>query len=201
MSFHARSEFPDRPYQSADAKTLAVDFDAVYHEVCRFAGKECFIAPMVIHWAMTNPENFPVLTARGTKCLAACYLDTISHIGESHTVKVTDIGFHYEQDVAQYITQAHLWYDRRYDLFLLDDLLICNFTDIDQIHAAIEKLKQNPRDTVNVITHEQYSYPDYFNYIPNHLDRVEEVCRLLNEYEYQPSWFSHGILGNCAWDV
>ena len=49
MAFHAKSEFPDRPYQSADAATLAADFDEVRREVCRFAGPECFIAPMVIH--------------------------------------------------------------------------------------------------------------------------------------------------------
>ena len=50
------------------------------------------------------------------------------------------------------------------------------------------------------MSHEQYSYPDYFNYIPDHLDRVEEACRLATLYGYAPGWFSEGIWGNTAWD-
>ena len=201
LSFHAKSEFPDRPYQSADAATLAADFDEVYREVCRFAGPECFIAPMVIHWAMTNPENFPVLTERGTRCLAGGFIDSISHTGESHRVTVTDIGFHYEQDVARYISSRHRYYDKRYDLILVDDLVICNYDDIDAIRKAFARLAAEDRDTCNIITHEQYCYPDYFNFIPNHLDRIEEACRLAAEAGYRPTFFNRGLLGNPAWET
>ncbi|MBE6377645.1 MAG: hypothetical protein E7051_02370 [Lentisphaerae bacterium] len=200
MSFHAHSEFPDRPYQHADAKKLAADYDEVYNEVCRFAGKECFIAPMVIHWSMTNPENFSVLKARGTNCLAAGYLGSIAHIGEAHAIQVTDIGFHYEKDVACYICDKHIFYDRYHDLFLLNSISCCNYDDVDVLEEKFAKLADDPRDTVNIMSHEQYSYPDYFNYIPNHLDRVETACRLATEAGYKPAWFSNGILGNTAWD-
>ena len=199
LSFHAKSEFPDRPYQSADAATLAADFDLVYGEVCRFAGAECFIAPMVVHWAMTNPENFPVLSERGVRCLAGGYLNAISHIGESHRVAVTDIGFHYEQDVARYICGRHLYYDRRWNMFLLDDLVICNYTPQEEIRAAFSGLKPE-QDAVNIITHEQYCYPDYFNYIPDHLDRIELACRLAHEAGFRPVFFNRGLLGNPAWE-
>ena len=199
LSFHAKSEFPDRPYQSADAATLAADFDEVRREVCRFAGPECFIAPMVIHWAMTNPENFPVLSERGVRCLAGGFLNAISHIGESHSVAVTDIGFHYEQDVARYICDKHLYYDRRWNMFLLDDLVTCNYATQEDIRAAFAKLKPE-QDTVNIITHEQYCYPDYFNYIPDHLDRIELACRLADEAGYKPVFFNDGLLGNPAWE-
>ena len=199
LSFHAKSEFPDRPYQSADAATLAADFDEVRREVCRFAGPECFIAPMVIHWAMTNPENFPVLTQRGTRCLAGCFINSVSHIGESHRVAVTDIGFHYEQDVARYISSRHRYYDKRYDLLLVDDPVICNFDDIAKIRQVFLTLVAEDRDTCNIITHEQYSYPDYSNFIPDHLDRIEEVCKLAHEAGYKPVFFNYGLLGNPAW--
>ena len=56
------------------------------------------------------------------------------------------------------------------------------------------------RDVLSLMSHEQYSYPDYFNYIPDHLDRVEEACRLATLYGYAPGWFSEGIWGNTAWD-
>ena len=201
LSFHARSEFPDRPYQHADSAKLAADFDEVYREVCRFAGKECFIAPMVIHWAITNPENFGVLKERGTRCLAGGFLGSIAHIGETHSVQVTDIGYHYEKDVAHYVCDKHIFYDRYYDLFLLNNICCCNYDDIDVLQEKFAALAASPYDTVNLMSHEQYSYPDYFNYIPNHLDRVEEACRLATEAGYQPVWFPQGILGNTAWDM
>ena len=199
MSFHAKSEFPDRPYQHADRAKLAADFDEIYREVCRFAGEKSFIAPIVIHWAMTNPENFTVLKERGTGCLAGCYVGSIAYIGESHQVQVTDIGFHYEKDVAMYVTSKHAFYDRFYDLFLLDNVCCCNYDDIDLLREKFSSLAAD-REAINLMSHEQYSYADYFNYIPNHLDRVEEACRLASEGGYEPSYFANGIFGNLAWE-
>ena len=199
LSFHAKSEFPDRPYQSAGAATLAADYDEVYREVCRFAGPECFIPPMVIHWAVTNPENFHVLQERGTRCLSGGFLGSISHIGEKHSFAVTDIGYHYEQDVAHYLARAaHLWYDRKFDLILLSNLICCNYNDIDVLERRFASIAPD-RDAISLMTHEQYSYPDYCNYIPNHLDRVEATCRLATENGFQPVWFPEGILGNNSW--
>ena len=60
-------------------------------------------------------------------------------------------------------------------------------------------LRQN-RDTISLMSHEQYTYEDYFNYIPDHLDRVELACRLATEHGYKPVWFPEGILGNNAWE-
>lgn len=198
MSFHARSEFPDRPYQHADAAKLAADYDEVKKEVIRFAGETSFIAPVVIHWAMTNPENFPVLKERGTKCLTGGYLNSIAHIGETHKFAVTDIGFHYEKDVAVYIKDKHLFYDRYHDLFLLDNICCCNYDDIDVLQKNFAAVADD-RETLSLMTHEQYCYPDYFNHIPNHLDRMEEACRLATEAGYQPVWFVNDVLGNDAW--
>ncbi len=198
MSFHAYSEFPDRPYQHADAEKLADDYDLICKEVCRFAGKECFIAPMVIHWAMTNPDNFSVLTERGTSCIAGAFLGGIAYIGETHNRQVTDIGFHYEKDVAHYIVDNHRFYDRFHNIVLIDSLLCCNYSAQEDIAEKFASLEKN-RDTVNLMTHEQYCYPDYFNYIPDHLDRIEKACELAHAAGYKPVWFNEGFMGNTAW--
>ena len=200
MSFHAYSEFPDRPYQHADQMKIAEDYDLIYREVCRFAGRECFIAPMVIHWAMTNPDNFAVLKERGTRCLAGGFLGTKAYIGEKHTTQVTDIGFHYEKDVAHYIISNHRFYDRFYDIILMSNLFCCNYSTLEEIEEKYAELAENPRDTINLMTHEQYSYSDYFNYIPDHLDRIEKACELAAAHGYQPVWFNEGLMGNMAWE-
>jgi len=199
LSFHARSEFPDRPYQHADAQKLAADFDEIRKEVCRFAGEESFIAPVVFHWAMTNPENFHALKERGTNCLVGGFLGTIARIGEKHSFSVTDIGFHYEKDVAIYIKHKHSFYDRFHDLFLMDSVTCCNYDDIDVLRKKFAELSSD-REAISLMTHEQYSYPDYFNHIPNHLDRVEEACRLATEAGFRPVWFVNGVFGNTVWE-
>ena len=201
LSFHARSEFPDRPYQHSDGATLAADYDLIYNEVCRFAGPECFTPPMVIHWAMTNPENFRVLQERGTRCLTGGYLGSIVSVTEkAHTVEVTDIGYHYEKDVACYLMRGgRMLYDRKYDILLGTNILCCNYNDIDAINKIFAKLPAD-QDVVGLMTHEQYSFPDYFNYIPDHLDRVEEACRLAAERGCEPVWGPDGIWGNKAWE-
>ena len=200
MSFHAKSEFPDRPYQHADAAKLAADFDEVYNEICRFAGKECFIAPTVIHWGMTNPENFSVLKARGTKALGGGFIGLATHIGEEHTIQVTDIGYHYEKEVACYIRDSHIFYDRYHDIFLFGSVTTCNLDEIDVLEKKFAEFNQDPYDAINLASHEQYSYPDYFNYLPDHLDRIETACRLATQAGHKPAWFTCGILGNTAWE-
>lgn len=200
LSFHAKSEFPDRPYQNASAEVLANDFDLIYREVCRFAGAESFIPPVVIHWAITHPDNFPVLKERNVRCLTGGYLNAKTSLTEEHHSAVTDIGYHYEKDTAIYLSHKRRLYDRFNDLILHNNLLCCNYDDIESITQRFAELEQNPSQTLSLMSHEQYSYADYMNYIPDHLDRVEHACKLASENGYEPIWFNHGLLGNDAWE-
>ena len=65
FSFHAYSEFPDRPYAEATAATFGKHWDMVQKEIERFAGPECFIAPVVIHWANVHPAVAQEAIRRG----------------------------------------------------------------------------------------------------------------------------------------
>ena len=199
LSFHAKSEFPDRPYQSADAATLAADYDLLYGEIARFAGEQSFMRPLVIHWAMTNPENLYVLKERGVNLLTGGFIGTISRIGESHNWSVTDIGYHYEKDICEYLAKKHVFYDRRFQMYLMNNLVCCNYCDVPVIEAKFRALPQMNWDALSLMTHEQYTYPDYFNYIPNHLERVECACRNATEAGYKPVYFAEHMFGNDAW--
>ena len=194
FSFHARSEFPDRPYQNASKEKLAADYDEIYREVCRFAGEKCFIPPTVIHWGMTNPENFSVLKERGVKLLAGGFLGLKTSLTESHSIQVTDIGYHYEKDVACYVLKKHLFYDRFHDIYLYDSLTCCNLDEMPVLEQKFADLKNDQWDMVNLASHEQYSYPDYFNHLPDHLDRIEFACKSAYELGYTPVWFTECFL-------
>ncbi len=203
LSFHARSEFPDRPYQHADAGTLAADFDLVRGEIERFAGPEAWIAPLVIHWAMTPPDNFDVLKQRGVRMLSGAYLESRVRVGEAAaTVPVSDIGFYCEQDVGHYLLKRKFWYDADAELFFVHSAVCCNLDPTAVLLAELQRIDaESSNDILSLLTHEQYSFPRYANYIPDHLDRVMAVCRKARELGYEPVFFSDGLAGNTAWQT
>lgn len=202
LSFHSYSEFPDRPYQHAPADKLAADFDLVKSEIVRFAGEETFIPPMVLHWAMAKPAVFPVLKERGVKVLSGGYLSTQTYVGEKISGEpVCDIGYYYEKDVACYLASNRVFYDRDNDIFLTKSNGVCNLLTCEQIEASLRKDMASPfyRETFGVASHEQYSYPFYSAYIPDHHLRLETAARLLTENGYAPVFFPEGLFGNTAW--
>ena len=55
--------------------------------------------------------------------------------------------------MAHYIRKAHLYYDRRFDLFFADNLLCCYYSDIEDIQNRFRELKANPHDTISLMSH------------------------------------------------
>jgi len=205
LSFHAYSEFPDRPYQHATAARLASDFDLVKDEIIRFAGEESFIAPTNVHWAMLPPDLFSVLRARGSKVLTSGGFLSNRIIVEGEIVEVSsaacDIGFFYEQDVARYMQARRCFYDPDHDLFLSRTFFCCNIDTPAEIEQKIraEDACRNGTDMMEAVTHEQYAFSDYAGFLPDYFKRLEMACKTLTELNYQPVFFSLGIFGNTAW--
>ena len=106
----------------------------------------------------------------------------------------------YEKDVANYLAANHRFYDRFHDIILMDNLLCCNFDDLDTIQSKFDALPESGYDTLSLMTHEQYCYSDYFNYIPNHLDRIEFACKMASLKGYKPVFFNEGVMGNTQAD-
>ena len=52
----------------------------------------------------------------------------------------------------------------------------------------------------NAASHEQYTFPYYSNYLPDHMQRIEEAMRCLVEGGCTPVFFNDGLLGNTAWE-
>lgn len=208
LSFHAHSEFPDRPYQFADEKQLAADYDLVRAEIIRFAGEESFIPPITIHWAMVKPDCFGCLKERGMNILEGQYLSSppeggtaVSEVGASR-FDLTDVGFFYEKDVAKYVQQNMLFYDRFTDMFLLGETMVCNLNPLDRIAPLIRAASESRyhKDYICICSHEQYSFPHYFNYQADHLEKLAVACRTAREEGYASIFHNEGLYGNCAWE-
>ena len=202
LSFHAYSEFPDRPYQNATPAKLAADYDLLHTEVVRFAGEETFQPPDVVHWGMALPEAFYVLKERGVKVLCGEFINAKTFVGEKdRNSQTTDIGYYRDKDTALYLLHHHLLYDFEHELLFVKGDVCCNLLTREEIAEKLTVSCQRPgHTTLNLLTHEQYSFDYYHNFIPDHFDRMEAAVRIATEHGYQPVFFHDGFLGNRSWN-
>ena len=179
LSFHARKEFPNKPYQHAAAETIVADYKAVRREILRFAGEECFSEGVTtVHWGEANPACVAALHALGPKTLAGYFeLDNgeplVAYYAPPALVKhVGDRDFFV--DTAMGVTFARI------------DLV----TNIDTLEERMEQMRAIIADPhrggfVSFMIHEQYFYEDYNWHLPDFADRVLEPARLLAENGYR----------------
>ena len=55
-------------------------------------------------------------------------------------------------------------------------------------------------ENFGIVSHEQYTFPYYPNYLPDHMERLDLTARLYTEAGCKPVFFNDGILGNTTWD-
>lgn len=198
LSFHAYSEFPDRPYQNVPGTKLGEDYDFIKREILRFAGEESFIPPTALHWSMARPDGIAALRERGVKALSAQFYKPKSNQGEVGMEKeLFDIGYFCSPEDCRYLGEKVLLHDFEADMTYFRSTVICNYYTPEEISEIVAKAAQEDRNGILALeTHEQYSFPSYFNYIPDHFARIESAIRTATEKGYKPVFFAEGFLGN-----
>ena len=226
FSFHAYSEFPDRPYLEASAEEFGRDYDLVKNEIIRFAGENAFIPPVVIHWGNIHPAVAAETIRRGTRCYSGAFrarvmggpsLSDRMKGGDMNQVQSRSISgvdkaspteglkMHYEHpEEADYVMKTHRpYYDPSIGVIFFRGVLCGNLTPMAEIpkkmEHALNAAKKYGIEAFDFGTHEQYSFPSYPNYIPDHLDRIALTARLFTENGYKPCFINNGLLGNTAW--
>ena len=202
LSFHAHSEFPDRPYAPPDGKKLAADYDLMQSEVERFAGDGVFYPPTVIHWGMVHPRALHVLVERGVRVLTGVFIGERAPGNEPDIqFRTADIGYFQDTETALYLETKRVLYDFEQGLVFSRGDFCANLVRLDDVVPRMEAACNSPidRDTLDLMTHEQYFYDYYRNYIPDHRERVETALRYVTEQGYQPVFFNDGFMGNPAW--
>jgi hypothetical protein len=207
LAFHAYAEFPDRPYQNCPPEKLAQDIDLVAGEIGRFAGDETYSPPTVIHWGMVHPAAWPVLTRRKVKVLAGFFLPNTgsSYTTDGETFSVEQFGTPFGYDVNYWLDNVRSEYLTRHDalkdftselLFSKVDI-VCNNVPLEQVESVLDPLTRDPNtaEIMDLLTHEQYFWPFYFNYRPDHFQRVEAALRFCTERGYEPVFLHEGFLG------
>ena len=197
LAFHAYSEFPDRPYQNTPPEKIAADFDLVVKEIDRFAGHQSYIPMEALHWAMARPSSLVELHRRGIRLLEGQFLSPRTGISDAgNDGVITDVGYFCSPNDSIYLKEKHHLYDFRTRMMFSTNDCTANLLTPDEIQR---KLSGITADTIGLATHEQYSYTRYFNYLPDHFERIETSIRIASERGYRPVFFVDGLFGNQSW--
>jgi hypothetical protein len=188
LAFHAHSNKPDRPYQDAPPEKLIADMKLVDAEIRRFAGEEAYTVTTCIHWGMMRPSTFKPLYAYGVRVLSSDFWDRQGK---------WDVNCELPDDDSAYIASHDAWKDFQSGLIFSMVDIVCNSVKADRIAATLEPLAKDPRraEIMDLFTHEQYFWPFYMNYIPDHAQRIENAIRWVTERGYKPVFFHEGFLG------
>ncbi len=201
LAFHAYAEFPDRPYQNVGADKLSADYDLVATQIKRFAGEQTLKAPNVIHWAMARRSSLLELVRRGVKAVDGQYCNASTGLDDNNADgEYCDIGYFVGKDEAEYLQTNRFWHDFSTGLTFMRQTGTINLMPLDKIPELMRSSLacEHGVETINLLTHEQYFFPRYFNYLPDHCQRVETVLRLLTENGFKSVYFNDGFLGNEA---
>jgi hypothetical protein len=188
LTFHAWQEFPDRPYQYAHAEKLLHDLDGVAQEIQRFAGQDAWCPPTIIHWAMVQPDCFTALASRGVRALSAL---------SQKTSGGWDLNYRLADDQCEWLARHDALRDFGSGITFSNCDIVINNTPLDQIAPALAASTASPQtsEVLDLLTHEQYFWPFYFNYVPDHAQRLDAALAWATQNGYEPVFFHEGLLG------
>ncbi len=190
LTWHAYSEFPDRPYQYATAEKFEHDYELIHGEVVRFAGEECWIPPSIVHWCEFPPALFPLLYKKGARTISGYF---VKGKGDERYV----ISYEMDEERCAYLENHDALMDFASGICLSRTDLIFNNTPVEQVIPKLAPYMDDPDngEYIDLLTHEQYFWPFYFNFVPDHYERIATGLRFLNEHGYKPIWQHEGFRG------
>jgi len=192
LAFHAHANKPDRPYQHTPAQKLIDDLELVAEQIHRFAGEEVYSPPTNIHWAMVQPAALKPLYEHGVRVLS----------GGFRLVQGNwDLNYLLDDDRSEYLSRNDALMDFDSGIVFSKGDITCNNMPLDRIVPHLESVAANPgrAEIMDVFTHEQYCWPFYRNYGPDHFQRLDAAIRWVTEHGYKPVFFHEGFLGGPDW--
>jgi len=188
LAFHAHANEPDRPYQYAQPKELIADLDQVAEEIRRFAGEETYTLPTVIHWGMVQPSALRPLYEHGVRVLSGYFRQRGG---------VWDVNYFLDEDRSEYLSRHDALKDFASGIVFSRVDIVCNSTPIDKIVPTLAPLADDPNtaEIMDLFTHEQYFWPFYHHYLPDHAQRLDTAIRWVTDHGYQPVFYHEGFLG------
>ncbi|MBQ7694437.1 MAG: hypothetical protein IJT50_04875, partial [Lentisphaeria bacterium] len=121
-----------------------------------------------------------------------------------------DFGFGFEEhynvmEEASYLDRHRVMYNPFFDVTFFRGCCCCNLVPLEVIPGRLKNVFAASDEVGNEIfnfgTHEQYTFPYYHNYIPDHMERIAKAAETVYQvYGCKPVFFSEGYMGNTAWE-
>ena len=190
LAFHAYANDPPRPYQDVPAERLIADVDLVAGEIERFAGLDAYSPPVVIHWGMTRPAAWKALYQRGSRVLGGYFRQ--NRDGQ------WDINYRVDDQRSEWLSRHDLLKDFASGIIFSKVDIVVNSTPLAEIVPRLNRVAADPAqgEIIDLLTHEQYFWPFYENYLPDHAQRMDRAVELLTRGGYKPVFLQDGFLGN-----
>ena len=188
LAFHAYANEPARPYQYASASQLIADLKKVAEQIVRFAGEQSYSPPTVIHWGMVQPQALKPLFENGVRVLSGYF----RRLGGDW-----DVNYLLDDARSEYLSRHDALMDFDSGIVFSRVDIVCNSTEVERIVPTLEPLTKDPNqaEIMDIFTHEQYFWPFYSNYLPDHFQRLDTAIRFVTERGYKPVFFHEGFLG------
>lgn len=188
LTWHAYSEFPDRPYQYATEEQFEKDYELIHSEAVRFAGEKAWIPPSIVHWCEFPPALFPLLYKKGARTISGYFIK-----GDERY----DISYEMDKERCAYLETHDALMDFNSGICLSRTDIIFNNTNIENVIPTLKSQIEDPdtAEYIDLLTHEQYFWPFYFNFRPDHYERIATGLKFLNDNGYKPVWQHEGFRG------
>jgi hypothetical protein len=108
-----------------------------------------------------------------------------------------DVNYMLDDDRSEWLFRNEALKDFETGIVFSNIDIICNNTPVERIAPTLEPLSKNPAraEIMDLFTHEQYFWPFYHNYVPDHFQRLDTAIRWVTEHGYAPVFFHEGLLG------
>ncbi len=188
LAFHARSEFPDDPYNTATGEDFKLDFEDVRREIFRFADKECFEWVTTNHFGSGNRDVIRTERELGIKGLMGFL--SLDANGKPF------VSYYLTKEDLVHANEYGFWKDRDMDMVFGKLDIVLNLMDAPTARKILDRVKADhpKKGAIEVMIHEQYFYPSYSGYLPDFAERVLSACAWCRENGYEPS-FATDMIG------
>lgn len=174
MSFHSRRENV-RPYELSEHSEVYLDKLFTECAIVSFACEESLAKTTTIHYCLLTSAGVDAVTESGTCGLLGLY-GTDESPRTSYQTSPAD---------AERIRSGETIYDGGIAYAGID--VILNLYETEEILSRLAALAD--RDTVKVMIHEQYFYPDYKRYQPNFEQKLDATFDMLTKNGYKSVFF------------
>lgn len=167
LAFHADCEFPEHPYGAAYPEKLPEHYMRVAAEIRRFAGEQTLIPPVLVHFFdVADPAARRFLREQGMRCFTRSepyWRNLRERTGREWFAR---------------FDSGNRWLEIPVEFF-------GNLLTQSGIREAVARIAATPgKELVNLGSHEQYCYPFYARYLPDHLERLRLMAELMAEAGY-----------------